>query len=109
RSCAGSCLSLAAAAASLAAVVSVIGIVRGFCLGAVAIHVTARRVVLGGDVTGLLDRHDEADASRGKHLPPVPDQLLVGPADVADLAVQVEQAERIDVTVLLAKRRVPID
>ena len=57
----------------------------------------------------LLDRHDQADALRRKHVAPVGDQLLVGLADVADLAVEVEQAERIDVAVLLAKRGVPVD
>src|SRR5690242_10313003 len=57
----------------------------------------------------LLDRHHEADAGSRKHVAPVGDQLLVGAADVADLAVEVEQPERIDVAVLLAKRRVPVD
>src|SRR3546814_1848809 len=30
------------------------------------------------------NRHDEADALRGQHIPPVHDQLLVAPADRAD-------------------------
>src|SRR5690349_4304984 len=57
----------------------------------------------------LLDRHHEADAGRRKHVPPIGDQLLVSSPDVADLAVEVEQPERIDVAVLLAKRGVPVD
>src|SRR5688572_12442773 len=57
----------------------------------------------------LLDRHDQADARRRQHVAPIGDQLLIGLADVADLAVHVEQAERIDVAVLLAERGVPVD
>src|SRR5258708_21948345 len=38
----------------------------------------------------FLDRHHQADARRRKHVAPVGDQLLVGLADVADLAVEVE-------------------
>ena len=45
----------------------------------------------------------------GKHLAPVADQLLVGLADVADVAVEIVQAERVDVAVLLAQRGVPVD
>ena len=58
---------------------------------------------------GRRDRHDKAQARCRQHFAPVGDQLLVGPADVADVAVEIEQAERIDVAVLLAKRGVPID
>src|SRR5688572_8919110 len=57
----------------------------------------------------LFDRHHQAHARSRQHVTPVGDQLLVGPADVADLAVSVEQAERVDVAVLLAKRSVPVD
>src|SRR4051812_18191459 len=58
---------------------------------------------------GRDDRHDEAQARGGGHVLPVRDQLLVGAADVPDVAVEIVEPERIDVTVLLAKRRVPID
>src|SRR3569623_3207112 len=60
-------------------------------------------------VADLLDRHHQADARRRKHVAPVSDQLLVRLADVADLAVEVEQPERVHIAVLLAKRRVPIE
>src|SRR5205823_2296145 len=56
----------------------------------------------------LLDGNDQAYARSREHVPPVGDQLLVGLADVAHLAVEIEQPERIDVAVLLAQRRVPI-
>src|SRR3954468_24303334 len=73
------------------------------------VHAAARRiVVLVLMLADLLDRDDQADALRRKHAAPVRDQLLVGLADVADLAVEVEQSERIAVAVLLAKRGVPI-
>src|SRR5207253_4103271 len=57
----------------------------------------------------LLDRHHQAHALRRQHVAPVGDQLLVSAADIADLAVEVEQAERIYVAVLLAERGVPVD
>src|SRR3954452_25101589 len=57
----------------------------------------------------LLDRYDQADALCRKHVAPVGDQLLVRLADVAHLAVEVEQPERVDVAVLLAERGVPVD
>ena len=65
--------------------------------------------VVVGMLADLLDRHDQADARGRKHVAPIGDQLLVGLADVADLAVEVEQPERIDVAVLLAQRGVPVD
>src|SRR3990170_1132941 len=60
-------------------------------------------------LTDLLDRHDQANGRGRQHVAPVGDQLLVGLADVADLAVRVEQAERIDIAVLLAQRGVPVE
>src|SRR4051812_45801138 len=57
----------------------------------------------------LLDRDDQAHAGGRKHVAPIGDQLFVCSTDVADLAVQIEQAERIDVAVLLAERGVPVD
>src|SRR6476646_8685039 len=74
-------------------------------------HEPAGRVagLVVGMLADFLDRHHEADARRRKHVAPVGDQLLIGLADVADLAVEIEQPERVDVAVLLAERRVPID
>src|SRR5258705_9450175 len=66
-------------------------------------------VVVLGMLAQLLDRHDQAYALRRQDIAPVGDQLLVSLADVADLAVEIEQAERIDVAVLLAERGVPVD
>src|SRR5438067_1616903 len=54
-------------------------------------------VAAGGVMVVVLaqffDRHDQADARRRKHVAPIGDQLLVGLADVTDLAVEIEQAE----------------
>src|SRR5688500_3604480 len=57
----------------------------------------------------LLDRHHQADARRRQDVAPVGDQLLVRLADVANLAVGVEQAERVQIAVLLAERGIPVD
>src|SRR6476620_5619547 len=43
------------------------------------------------------DRNDEAEARCRKHLAPVADQALVGTTDVSDVAVEVIEAERVDV------------
>src|SRR5687767_7516880 len=66
-------------------------------------------VVIVGVFAELLDRHHQADGRGRQDVAPVGDQLLVGLADIADLAVRVEQAERVDVAVLLAERSVPVD
>src|SRR6185369_5932944 len=91
------------------AVVSFVGVLRLFRLRAAAAHVPACSVVVLGHLPNLLDRNHQADTLRRQDVSPVGDQLLVGLADVADLAVEVEQAERIDVAVLLPERGVPID
>src|SRR3954447_6654179 len=72
------------------------------------VHVAPGRVLVCM-LGKLFDRHDQAHALRRKHVSPVGDQLLVGLADVADVTVEVEQPERIDVAILLAKRGVPVD
>src|SRR4051794_19702445 len=66
-------------------------------------------VALAGRLADLLDWNDQADARGRQNVAPVGDQLLVGLADVADLAVEVEEAERVHIAVLLAKRGVPVD
>src|SRR5687768_4469651 len=43
------------------------------------------------------DRDAEAEAGGGEDVAPVLDQLLVGLADVADVAVEIEQAERVHI------------
>src|SRR5918997_6464824 len=67
------------------------------------------RGIVGAALAGFLDRHDQAHRRSRQDVAPVGDQLLVGPADVADFAVDIEQAERIDIAVLLAQRGVPVD
>src|SRR3954447_1078818 len=57
----------------------------------------------------LLDRDHQANALRGKHVAPVGDEPFVGLADIADLAVEVEQPEWVHIAILLAQRRVPVD
>src|SRR5688572_19651892 len=63
--------------------------------------------IVVADLAEFLDRHHQAHARRRQDVAPVGDQLLVRLADVADLAVGVEQAERVEIAVLLAKRGVP--
>src|SRR4051794_35179656 len=55
------------------------------------------------------DRNDKAQAGSRKHLAPIADQALVGSADISNVPVEVIEAERVDVSVLLAKRGVPVD
>src|SRR3954466_3046549 len=57
-------------------------------------------VAVLGMLAQFLDWHHQTHARGRKHIAPVGAQLLVGLADVADLAVKVEQTERIDVAVL---------
>src|SRR3954453_11903853 len=79
-------------------------------LGPAAAHVTAGCIVAILEmVTDLLDRNNQAHARGREHVAPVSDQLLVGLADIADLAVEIEQPKRVDVAVLLAKRGIPVD
>src|SRR3954470_24773954 len=90
--------------------VSIRPILRLFTGQARFIEVAPGRIVtVPVVIADLLDGHDQAHALRRKHVAPVGDQLLVGLADVADLAVEVEQAERVDVAVLLAERGIPVD
>src|SRR3954468_5284581 len=86
-----------------------IGSRRLVCIEPPSTQMAAGRVVVVRMLADLLERHDEADARGGKHVAPIGDQLLVRLADVPDLAVEVEEAKRIDVAVLLAERSIPVD
>src|SRR5438309_207446 len=76
--------------------VSILPILRLFTLalsflGAAAAEPAPGRIIaFVVTLTDLLDGNDQTDALRRKHVAPVADQLLVGLADVADLAVEVE-------------------
>src|SRR5690606_34168322 len=51
----------------------------------------------------------EAHALGRQHLPPVRDELLVRLPDLPNLAVEIEEAERVHAPVVLAERGVPVD
>src|SRR5829696_6355512 len=55
------------------------------------------------------NRHGEADALGWQNLAPSLNELLIRASNRPDVAVQIIEAKRVDVAVLLAKRAVPVD